>query len=94
VVSQETDVRSALSKVALGQADAGFVYATDAQTVANDVKVIRLPAWAQPKVVYAMAVVSRSSHKEAAQAFVDRVLSPAGQATMAKYGFLPLPSAT
>ena len=47
-----------------------------------------MPAWAQPKVVYAMAVVSRSSNKAAAQAFIDRVLSPAGQATMAKYADL------
>jgi molybdate transport system substrate-binding protein len=91
VVSQETDVRSVLSKVALGQADAGFVYATDAQTVPNDVKTIKLPSWAQPKVTYAMAVVSRSSNKAAAQAFIDRVLSPAGQAMMKKYGFLALP---
>jgi molybdate transport system substrate-binding protein len=94
IVSQETDVRAALSKVALGQADAGFVYATDAQTVPNDVKVIKVPAWAQPKVVYAMAVISRSPNKAAAQAFVDRVLSASGQATMAKYGFLRLPNAT
>jgi len=92
-VSQESDVRSVLSKVALGQADAGFVYATDAQTVPNDVKVIKLPAWAQPTVVYAMAVISRSSNKAAAQAFIDRVLSVQGQATMKKYGFLPLPGA-
>ena len=92
-VSQETDVRSVLSKVALGQADAGFVYATDAQTVPNDVKVVKVPVWAQPKVVYAMAVVSRSGNKAAAQAFIDRVLSPAGQALMRKYGFLALPNA-
>jgi molybdate transport system substrate-binding protein len=91
-VSQETDVRGVLTKVALGQADAGFVYSTDAQTVPNDVRVIKVPAWAQPKVIYAMAVISRSSNKAAAQAFIDRVLSASGQATMAKYGFLPLPS--
>jgi molybdate transport system substrate-binding protein len=94
VVSQETDVRSVLSKVALGQADAGFVYATDAQTVPNDVKVIKVPSWAQPKVTYAMAVISRSSNKAAAQAFIDRVMSPAGQALLEKYGFLALPSST
>jgi molybdate transport system substrate-binding protein len=80
--------------VALGQADAGFVYATDAQTVPDGVKVIKLPSWAQPKVTYAMAIVSNSSNKAAAQAFIDRVLSPAGQATMKKYGFLALPSGT
>ena len=85
-------MRSVLSKVALGQADAGFVYATDAQTVPNDVKVIKVPVWAQPKVVYAMAVVSRSGNKAAAQAFIDRIMSPAGQALMKKYGFLALPT--
>jgi len=89
-VSQETDVRTVLSKVQLGQADAGFVYSTDAGTVPNDVVVVKVPAWAQPKIAYAMAVVSRSSNKDAAQAFIDKVLSKAGQATMLKYGFLPI----
>jgi molybdate transport system substrate-binding protein len=89
-VSQETDVRTVLSKVQLGQADAGFVYSTDARTVPGQVTVIKVPAWAQPKIAYAMAVVAKSPNKDAAQAFIDRVLSKQGQATMLEYGFLPI----
>jgi molybdate transport system substrate-binding protein len=94
VVSQDEDVRSVLARVALGQADAGFVYATDARTVPDDVKVIKVPAWAQPKVIYAMAIVTRSSNKVAAQAFIKKVLSVSGQATLQKFGFLLLPKPT
>jgi molybdate transport system substrate-binding protein len=89
-VSQETDVREVLAKVGLGQADAGFVYSTDAKTAPGRVTVIKMPAWAQPKITYAMAVVSRSPNKADAQAFINRVLSKAGQAQMVKFGFLPL----
>jgi len=94
VVSQETDVRTVLTKIALGQADAGFVYATDARTVPGEVKVIKVPAWAQPKVTYALAVVSRSPNQAAAQAFIKEILSKNGQAKMRAFGFLPLPAAT
>jgi molybdate transport system substrate-binding protein len=91
VVSQETDVRSVLSKVALGEADAGFVYSTDAQTVPGQVKVLNVPAWAQPKVSYAMAIVSSSQNKTAAQQFVNEVLSKAGQKKLLAAGFLAIP---
>lgn len=93
VVSQEPDVRAVTSKVALGQADAGFVYVTDARAVADQVTLIRIPAWAQPRVRYEIAVVSRSSKKAAAQAWVKSLMSAKGQAALKRYGFLPLPGA-
>ncbi len=93
VVSQETDVRAVTGKVALGQADAGFVYVTDARAVSEQVTVIRIPAWAQPRVRYEIAVVSRSSKKAAAQAWIRMLLSARGQAALRNYGFLPLPKA-
>jgi len=89
VVSNETDVREVLSKIALGEGDAGFVYSTDARTVQGKVKTIRIPAWAQPKVQYGICVVSASSHKAAAHAFVSKILGPKGQKILRHYGFLP-----
>jgi molybdate transport system substrate-binding protein len=88
VVSQETDVREVLAKVALAEADAGFVYSTDAKTVPDKVTVIKVPAWAQPKVQYGICVVSHSSDKTDANAFIKRVLSKAGQRKLHNFGFL------
>jgi molybdate transport system substrate-binding protein len=94
VVSQESDVKAVTGKVALGQADAGFVYVTDARAVSDQVTVIRIPAWAQPRVRYEIAVVSKSGNKAAAQAWIKGILSGKGQAAMKSYGFLPLPKAS
>jgi len=93
VVSQESDVKAVTGKVALGQADAGFVYATDARAVSDQVIVIRIPAWAQPRVRYEIAVVARSGNKAAARAWIKRILSAKGQTALRNAGFLPLPKA-
>jgi molybdate transport system substrate-binding protein len=87
VVSQESDVKGVVGKVALGQADAGFVYVTDVKPVAGDVTAIRIPAWAQPRVRYEIAVVKSSSQKAAAQGWVARIRGKAGQAALARAGF-------
>ena len=89
VVSRENDVREVLAKVALGEADAGFVYSTDARTLPTRLRVRKIPTWAQPKVQYGICVVAASPHKEVARAFVKRVLSPAGQRILLRYGFVP-----
>ncbi len=88
VVSNETDVRGVLAKVALGEADAGFVYATDAKTVPGQVTVLTMPAWAQPKVQYGICVVKGSPNAAAAQAFV-RTGAEQGRPGEAACGGLP-----
>jgi molybdate transport system substrate-binding protein len=87
VVSQETDVRSVLGKVALGEADAGFVYSTDARTVRGKVKVIAIRESAQPHVVYEVAVVKNSPHLQAAYRYITRLIRLPAQLELERYGF-------
>ena len=94
VVSQETDVRNVLAKVALGEADAGFVYITDAKTVKGKVGVIAIRESAQPHVVYEAAVVKSSPHLQAAYRFLTRLIRPAAQQTLERFGFGPRPKPT
>ena len=89
VVSREADVRDVLAKVALGEADAGFVYATDARTVPKKVTVLRLPVWARPNVAYGIAVVTASKHRNAATAYLRTLLRKRAQTIFRSYGFLP-----
>jgi molybdate transport system substrate-binding protein len=89
VVSRESDVREVLAKIAINEADAGFVYSTDARAAPRKVRALKIPAWAHPKVRYGICVVAASSHKPAARAFIKRVLGKAGQKILISYGFLP-----
>ena len=89
VVSEETDVREVLAKVALGEADAGFVYTTDARTVKGKVATIGIRWSAQPIVQYAIAVVRSSSHLQAARQFVKYLLTKPAQAKLLAAGFQP-----
>ena len=88
VVSRETDVRGVLAKVALGEADAGFVYATDARTVRSKITVIPIPARGQPVIDYGIAVVRASRHKAAAAAYVAKLLGEPAQKKLQAAGFL------
>jgi molybdate transport system substrate-binding protein len=87
VVSQETDVKGVLGKVALGEADAGFAYATDAKAVLRKVGVIRIRESAQPHVLYEVAVVKKTAHLGEAHAFVTRLIRPPAQRILVRYGF-------
>jgi molybdate transport system substrate-binding protein len=92
VVSQETDVKGIVAKVALGEADAGLAYVTDAKPVAGKVRLIALPQWAQRPIRYEIAVVKAAQHPAAARAFVKRVLSKRGRLLLQRAGFgLPNP---
>lgn len=87
VVSQTTDVTQTVAEVALGQADAGFVYITDADAANGKVSVVRLPATAKPQTQDYIAVVKSSKNQAAAKAFVASVLSSEGQTKLRAAGF-------
>jgi molybdate transport system substrate-binding protein len=87
VVSQETDVKGIVTKIALGEADAGLVYRTDAKPVASRTRSLALPDWAQPPIRYELGVVKASSNQPAARAFVKQVVAKRGRLLLAKAGF-------
>lgn len=78
-VSLEPDVKGIVGKVALGEADAGFVYRTDVAPAATRVRAIGIPAKAQPTVIYELAIAATPNDLEAAQDFVIAVLGPDGR---------------
>ena len=91
VVSNETDVKQVVAKVQLGEADAGIVYSSDVTVaVRPQVTVIAIPDQYNVVARYPIAVVKGSGNPAAARAFIDYLLSPVGQATLERYGFIPV----
>ena len=89
VLSQETNVRAVLSKVALDEVDAGVVYVTDAATAGDKVTVLDIPDRLNVVAEYPIAVVKSSEARAAADRFVELVLGEPGQAILARHGFRP-----
>jgi molybdate transport system substrate-binding protein len=91
VVSSEPNVKAVVTKVQLGEADAGIVYVTDVTAeIAGDVTVIDIPDEFNVIATYPIASTSEAENPAAAEAFIAFVLSDAGQAILAEYGFQPL----
>lgn len=87
VVSKETDVKAIVSKVSLGEGDAGVVYTTDAQVAVGKLSTLTIPDAYNVTATYPIAVLKASPNPGAAQKFVDYVLSSDGQTVLKKYGF-------
>jgi molybdate transport system substrate-binding protein len=86
-VTQEADVKAVLSKVALGEVDAGLVYATDVRAAKDAVRGIEIPADVNASTTYPIATLDSAPNPAGAQAFVDLVLSDAGRTALADAGF-------
>jgi molybdate transport system substrate-binding protein len=91
-VSQEDDVKAVVTKVSLGEADAGIVYVTDVTAGGDKVEGVAIPTGQNVEATYPIAVVKASAHRSQAQAFVDLVLSDQGQQVLKGFGFLPPPT--
>jgi molybdate transport system substrate-binding protein len=85
--SLETDVKSALAKVTLGEADATVVYVTDVSAAGSKVQGVSIPDADQPVIVYPIAVVKATKNRAAARAFVDSAVSGEVQRALEAAGF-------
>jgi molybdate transport system substrate-binding protein len=88
VVSNETDVRQVVTKVELGEADAGIVYVSDAFT-SPDMETIPIPDKFNIIAQYPIAILANSPNPGLAGGFIEFIMSPEGQAIMEKWGFTP-----
>jgi molybdate transport system substrate-binding protein len=86
-VTLEPDVKAVLSKVQLGEVDAGVVYVTDVLAAGDKVKGVQIPANVNASTSYPIAALTKSANATTASAFADYVLSPDGASVLAAAGF-------
>ena len=86
-VSLEESVKGVITKVSLREADAGIVYVTDVLAAGSKVVGVQIPAGQNVTTKYPIAPITGSANAATAQAFVDFVLSPAGQQVLTVAGF-------
>ena len=86
-VTLEPDVKSVLSKVQLGEVDAGMVYVTDVKAAGDKVKGVAILDDVNTSTAYPIAALTKSGNASVAVAFVDFVLSPDGQSVLSAAGF-------
>jgi molybdate transport system substrate-binding protein len=92
VVSQEQNVGGVVTKVSLGEADAGIVYVTDVKANGTKTTGVPIPASQNDITKYPIAEIKGAPNATAAAAFMNYVLGPSGQQVLKSFGFLP-PSA-
>ena len=85
--SEEVDVKSVLTKVQLGEVDAGMVYVTDVQAAGDKVKGVEIPDTQNASTSYPIAALEGSKHQKEAAEFVDLVLSDDGAKVLEEAGF-------
>ena len=86
--SLETDVKSVISKIELGEADAGIVYTTDVTAAGAKVQGVPIPDQDNVVATYPIVAVKATANAASASAFIAYVLSAAGQAKLQSFGFL------
>jgi molybdate transport system substrate-binding protein len=87
--SLETDVKSVVSKIELGEADAGIVYVTDVKAAGSTVAGVPIPDSVNVIATYPMVAVKGNKNSALGNAFIAYVRSADGQATLQSFGFLP-----
>lgn len=85
--SQEQDVKSVVTKVSLGEADAGIVYTTDVKAGGASVAGVDIPADQNVIAAYPIVRVKGTRNPRTANAFIDWVVGAMGQNVLAQYGF-------